>query len=204
MSVLLSKIYTKSGDQGLTGLVGGQRVPKSDLRIECYGQVDELNAHVGLLVEHLMERKLDLNPENFEKAQSWLIAIQNELFDLGSVLATAPGDSYPGMSDFESPERCERLERQMDQMLENLPNLQSFVLPGGSMLNAQAHVCRTVTRRCERLNCLLEEREASRPGTVRYLNRLSDWFFVWSRWIQKELGQEEVLWVKDSVLLCKD
>lgn len=194
MAIHLTKIYTKGGDKGSTSLVGGQRVSKSSLRLEAYGTVDELNSHVGML------RTLLNNPKgNWQiQSRSWLELIQHELFDLGSVLATAVGDHFPSMADFEDPKRESRLEDEIDLMIANLPSLNSFVLPGGSLLNAQAHVCRTVCRRAERLVCALEEHESGRPGTLRYLNRLSDWLFAFSRYVSAEEGAPEYLWIQNK------
>lgn len=190
MAIHLTKIYTKGGDKGLTSLVGGQRVSKSSLRLESYGTVDELNSIIGIL-------RTELSKPSGEwqiTSRSWLEKIQHELFDLGSVLATAASDSFAGMADFEDPRRETRLESEIDLMLVDLPALNSFVLPGGSPLNATAHLARTVCRRAERLVCALEEHEPARPGTLRYLNRLSDWLFVFSRYVSSQEGVAEYLW----------
>lgn len=149
MAIHLTRIYTKGGDKGTTALVGGQRVSKSSLRLESYGTVDELNSHIGMLRTLLGQPKGDWQIQS----RAFLEQIQHELFDLGSVLATAAGDHFPSMADFEDPYRERRLESEIDLMLENLPSLNSFVLPGGSMLNAHAHLARTVCRRAERIVC---------------------------------------------------
>jgi cob(I)alamin adenosyltransferase len=201
--VVLNKIYTRGGDQGQTSLVGGQRVPKDTLRIEAYGTVDELNAFVGLArvqVEETAEQH-----QQFLPFASTLKRIQHELFNLGSILATLPADVHPKQPQITTAE-IDRLEQEIDVANQQLPALRSFVLPGGSRLDADLHVCRTVCRRAERLLVHLA-REGSVPTpegaapegsvpveAIRYLNRLSDAFFVWSRWVNAELGRKETLW----------
>jgi cob(I)alamin adenosyltransferase len=180
----INRVYTRRGDSGETSLVGGQRRPKDDLRIEAYGTVDELNSFVGLALESARE----LRP-----LAEILRRVQHELFNLGSVLATLPEDLHPKQPRITAEETA-RLEREMDRMNENLPPLRSFVLPGGSRLNAELHVCRTVCRRAERICVTLAAREPVDPESVTYLNRLSDALFVWSRWASRELGAPENLW----------
>ena len=183
----LNRIYTKTGDKGETCLVGGQRVGKDELRLECYGTVDELNSHVGLAQSWAAGRtELELLARQLER-------VQNELFNLGSVLATLPedvGPQQPRVTDAD----IKRLEGEMDAMNAGLPPLNSFVLPGGSALNAQLHVCRTVCRRAERLVVALDRRSGAESLNIRYLNRLSDAFFVQSRWASARLGTPEKLW----------
>ncbi len=185
-ALALNRIYTRTGDQGETRLVGGQRVPKDELRLECYGTVDELNSHVGLAAT------LSEAPELAGLRKS-LIRIQHELFNLGSILATLPADVGP-----QQPRVTEagilQLEREIDAMNEDLPGLKSFVLPGGCALNAQLHVCRTVCRRAERLVVALDRESKAEAVNIRYLNRLSDAFFVQSRWASARSGAAEVLW----------
>ena len=187
----LNRIYTKRGDSGETGLVGGQRVPKDTLRIECYGTVDELNACLGLaavscreLVDHNL--RLGLLGEI-------LLRVQHELFNLGSILATLPADVHPKQPRVTATEIAQ-LEKEIDAANELLPPLRSFVLPGGSRLNAELHVCRTVCRRAERLAVALAREEEVPVEAVQYLNRLSDALFVWSRWAAQLTGVPEVLW----------
>jgi len=183
----LNRIYTKRGDSGETSLVGGQRLPKDALRIECYGTVDELNAVTGLacVTARLDERTLPL--------AGILLRVQHELFNLGSILATLPGDVGPRQPQVTEADVA-RLESEIDSMNAELPPLRSFVLPGGSELDAKLHLCRTVCRRAERLTVALARSESVPSVTVRYLNRLSDALFVWGRWANLKLGAAEVLW----------
>ena len=182
----LNRIYTKTGDEGETGLVGGQRVAKDALRIEVYGTVDELNSFVGLV----RVSAHDLGLSDFEIV---LERVQHELFNLGSVLATLPDDLHPKQPRI-TPETIARLEQDIDLYNANLPPLRSFVLPGGSRISAELHVCRTVCRRAERLLVTLSREEDVPREALLYLNRLSDAAFVWSRWVNRTLGVEEALW----------
>lgn len=185
----LNRIYTRTGDSGDTRLVGGQRVAKDDLRIECYGTVDELNAFVGVARATAEQ----FGAVSFGKLARILKRVQHELFNLGSILATLPADVHPKQPRITGAE-IEQLEREIDESNEELQPLRSFVLPGGSRLDAELHVCRTVCRRAERSLVRLA-RDASVPAeTVQYLNRLSDAFFVWSRWANHALGAPETLW----------
>jgi cob(I)alamin adenosyltransferase len=182
----LNRIYTKTGDSGETGLVGGQRVPKDAQRIEVYGTVDELNAFVGLVRLSAAENKLPDLESIFER-------VQHELFNLGSVLATLPEDLHPNQPRVNAA-TIARLERDIDQFNASLPPLRSFVLPGGSRLCAELHVCRTVCRRAERELVKLSHHEEIPHEALLYLNRLSDAFFVWSRWVNPALGVPEAIW----------
>jgi cob(I)alamin adenosyltransferase len=181
--VVLSKIYTRTGDKGETALGNGDRVPKYDLRVASYGTVDETNATVGLARLHGMGEEL--------------ARISNDLFDLGADLctpdmendATAP---YPRLRMIAG--QVDRLEAEIDVMNARLTPLRSFILPGGTPLAAQLHLCRTVCRRAERLVVELAAHEPVNPEAIRYLNRLSDWFFVAGR-IANEDGKADVLWV---------
>jgi cob(I)alamin adenosyltransferase len=182
----LNRIYTKTGDQGETGLVGGQRVAKDAQRIEVYGTVDELNSFVGLVRISAKESKLDELELIFER-------LQHELFNLGSVLATMPQDLHPNQPRI-TKETIDRLERDIDQYNASLPSLRSFVLPGGTRICAELHVCRTICRRAERALVTLSHNEEIPAEALLYLNRLSDAMFVWSRWVNQALGVEEALW----------
>ena len=183
--VVLSKIYTRTGDKGETGLGNGHRVPKFSLRVASYGTVDETNATVGIARLHAGEM------------DAALARISNDLFDLGADLctpdmendATAP---YPRLRMI-APQ-VDRLEREIDAMNADLTPLRSFVLPGGTPLAAHLHLCRTVCRRAERLVVELAAAEPVNPEAVKYLNRLSDWFFVASR-VANDGGARDVLWV---------
>lgn len=181
----LNRIYTKAGDKGETHLAGGQRVPKDSSRIECYGTVDELNAFTGMARISAQEKIPEL--------AAILLRVQHELFNLGSILATRPADVHPKQARVTEIE-IQQLEREIDHMNESLTPLRSFVLPGGSRLNTELHACRTICRRAERFAVRLSREEEIPPEAVRYLNRLSDAFFVWSRWANHVLGVPEVLW----------
>jgi cob(I)alamin adenosyltransferase len=181
----LNRIYTKTGDQGQTHLAGGQRVSKDSARIECYGTVDELNAFVGMAAISANESAPTLVPI--------LRRVQHELFNLGSILATRPEDVHPKQARITEAE-VRQLEIEIDNMNADLAPLRSFVLPGGTRLNTELHACRTICRRAERLAVTLAREEPIPAETVQYLNRLSDAFFVWSRWVNHTLGVPEVLW----------
>jgi cob(I)alamin adenosyltransferase len=183
----LNRIYTKRGDSGETALVGGQRVPKDALRIECYGTVDELNSFIGLARVSCSEEA------RLEKLGEILLRVQHELFNLGSILATLPEDVHPKQPRVTDVE-IEQLEREIDAMNEGLPPLRSFVLPGGSRVNAELHATRTICRRAERLVVALAREEQVPVEATRYLHRLSDALFVWSRWASHITGVPEVLW----------
>jgi cob(I)alamin adenosyltransferase len=183
--IALNRIYTKAGDQGQTHLAGGQRITKDSLRIECYGTVDELNAFAGMAGVSSGE----LVPE----LAAILRRVQHELFNLGSILATKPEDVYPKQARITSAE-IEQLEKEIDRLNAELAPLRSFVLPGGSRLNTELHACRTICRRAERIAVRLAREEDIPPEIIQYLNRLSDAFFVWSRWANHVLGIPEVLW----------
>lgn len=190
-SVALNRIYTRRGDGGETSLAGGQRVAKDHVRIDCYGTVDELNSFLGLARAGAEELGL-VYPELQEFA-SVLKRVQHELFNLGSILATLPQDVQPKQPRVTEAE-ITKLEREIDDTNKDLPGLRSFVLPGASALGAQLHVCRTVCRRAERLLVALSREEDLPKYSLEYLNRLSDAFFVWSRWVNTVLGVPEGLW----------
>ncbi len=176
----INRVYTRRGDGGETGLVGGQRVRKDELRIEAYGTVDELNSFIGLARQSAGELKV---------LDDILNRVQHELFNLGSILATLPEDVHPKQARITEADIAQ-LESEIDKMNEDLPELRSFVLPGGSRLNAELHICRTICRRAERICVTLGERGEN----LKYLNRLSDALFVWSRWANHRLGVAEALW----------
>lgn len=185
--VALNRIYTRRGDAGETGLVGGQRVPKDATRIEAFGTVDELNAFVGLCAVSCGE------DQRLALLGRILLRVQHELFNLGSILATQPEDVHPKQPRVTAAEIAQ-LEREIDAMNEGLPALRSFVLPGGTRVNAELHVARTVCRRAERLLVGVARGEAVPSEAIQYLNRLSDALFVWGRWVNQALGVPEVLW----------
>lgn len=190
-SIHLNRIYTRAGDRGQTRLVGGQLVAKDDLRIDCYGTVDELNSFVG--AARFTAEDLAGKFESLEPFAKTLKRVQHELFNLGSILATLPEDVHPKQPTITAADVHE-LERSIDAANDVLPSLRSFVLPGGSRLEAELHICRTVCRRAERLLVALAVVSSVPPETIQYLNRLSDAFFVWSRWVNLITGQTETLW----------
>ncbi|MBI1418624.1 MAG: cob(I)yrinic acid a,c-diamide adenosyltransferase [Limimaricola sp.] len=184
--VVLNKIYTKTGDDGETALGNGARVAKFSARVSAYGTVDELNATLGMARIHAAGRFDDQ-----------LAMIQNDLFDLGADLcrpdmATDAEASYPVLRMQDS--QVDRLESEIDAMTAGLSALKSFILPGGSALAAHLHLCRTVARRAERLVVELAVAEDVNPAALKYLNRLSDWFFQAAR-IANDNGHTDVLWV---------
>lgn len=187
----INRVYTRRGDDGETSLAGGQRVAKDGPRIEAYGAVDELNCFVGA-ARALAEEMSDRNGRVWPLV-AILLRVQHELFNLGSILATLPEDVHPRQARVTDAEVAQ-LEREMDRMNADLPPLRSFVLPGSGRLNAALHVCRAVCRRAERLSVSLARVESVPPEAVRYLNRLSDAFFVWSRWASHVVSEEETLW----------
>jgi cob(I)alamin adenosyltransferase len=187
----IDKVYTRGGDAGETSLIGGERVSKASPRLECYGTVDELNACLGLV-------RLSLEAS---KAGPHLLPIihrvQNELFNLGAVLATADAATMAKLPQIEQ-RHIDALERDIDAVNDDLPALKSFVLPGGGWASAHFHLARTVARRAERLvvglaNNVAAGEVVSELG-VHYLNRLSDALFVWGRWAALKDGQAEPLW----------
>ncbi|MBW3127852.1 cob(I)yrinic acid a,c-diamide adenosyltransferase [Hymenobacter profundi] len=177
------KIYTKTGDQGLTSLIGGTRVPKSSLRIDCYGTVDELNAYIGLL------RDQDVNGSR----RGLLKEIQDRLFTMGASLASDPEKSKMKIPDLHA-EDVALLEQEMDRMNAGLPELREFILPGGHPSVSVSHVARCVCRRAERLVIHLREESFVADLVIVYLNRLSDYLFVLGRQMAYDLGAEEVTW----------
>ncbi|MDA1315834.1 MAG: cob(I)yrinic acid a,c-diamide adenosyltransferase [Acidobacteria bacterium] len=190
-SISLNRIYTKTGDGGQTRLVNGRLIPKDDLKIEAYGTVDELNSFVGMAC--VSARELAAAFPAMGRFADTLVRVQHELFNLGSILATDPAEIHPKQPRVTEADVA-KLESDIDEMNADLDRLPSFVLPGGCRLNTELHVCRTVCRRAERIVIALSKKEDVAPDSIRYLNRLSDAFFVWSRWVCKQLGTDEVLW----------
>jgi cob(I)alamin adenosyltransferase len=186
-NVTLSRIYTRTGDGGDTGLVGGSRVSKDDVRIEAYGTVDELNAFVGLARAAVLDSSKD------DALARALLRVQHQLFNLGSMLSTPPGKLTPKQPQV-APADVDWLEQMMDKVTGTLPPLRSFVLPGGSSVNGLLHIARTVCRRAERHCVRLRKTGGCGDLEVRYLNRLSDALFVWSRQAAAQLGHAETLW----------
>lgn len=177
------KIYTKTGDTGETSLYGGRRVPKFDLHLEALGQVDEANAALGLAFTQL----------GAEMYWTELEAIQNDLFTIGSELATPPDETIAGFSLI-TDLRTTELEQAIDVMEAELPKLSNFILPSGSSLAAHLHLARTVVRRAERAVTRLAAQEQVRPEVIQYLNRLSDYLFVLARHANMKAGGKETKW----------
>lgn len=190
----INRVYTRRGDTGTTDLVGGQTVSKAHPRIEAYGTVDELNATIGAARQVILDEYGD--DSAFRDLAETLLRVQHELFNLGSVLATLPedvGEQMPRITD----EDVEALEESIDAYNEDLPELRSFVLPGGSRLNVELHRARTLCRRAERTAVrLVDQKEAEVDSeAIGYLNRLGDALFVWSRWVIVQAAHgDEVVW----------
>jgi cob(I)alamin adenosyltransferase len=196
----INRVYTRKGDGGGTRLVGGQKVSKGDLRIESYGTIDELNAFIGAARQTIIDRH-DAN-EGLQGLGQELLRVQHELFNLGSVLATLPEDVVEQMPRVTQVD-VDALEASIDRCNEDLAQLRSFVLPGGSRLNADLHIARTVCRRAERLIVRLSEVAEVESDAIAYVNRLSDALFVWSRWASYAEGVEEVLWQPNMASTAK-
>ena len=189
----INRVYTRTGDEGETGLIGDKRTSKANLLIEAYGTIDELNSAIGFARDHLDDKTIELKPV--------LIRLQQELFDLGSEVATPASVSIEGIRKCE-PRNTTALEELCDMYNEGLPELHSFILPGGSRLCSSLHMARTICRRCERAvvryNEVPSNKEKVSGEVVKYLNRLSDALFVLSRWVLHKQGIPEVLWVMSS------
>ena len=186
--VKLNKIYTRTGDDGTTGLVAGERRAKYDLRIEAYGTVDEANAVIGMV---------RLHTPTMADLDAMLMRIQNDCFDLGADLATPDTGEKPEYEPLRIVDaQVERIEADIDLLNADLEPLRSFVLPGGTPAAAHLHLARTVARRAERLMVELaaQDNETVNPAAIRFANRLSDFFFVAARWVNDH-GRADVLWV---------
>lgn len=187
----LNRIYTRRGDLGETSLAGGKRILKDHPRIRAYGTIDELSAFIGAAC--VSAQDLASGHREIARLGAILLRVQHELFNLGSILAASPGDTGPKQPTVTAAD-IQQLETEIDQANSQLEPLPSFVLPGGCRLNTDLHICRTVCRRAERLVLSLSRQEPVPPETLRYLNRLSDAFFVWSRQVCAVLGVTETLW----------
>ena len=191
----ITKVYTRTGDAGQTRLAGGQQVSKDSLRVEAYGTVDELNASVGL-VRAMNEEAIAVigAAKQLEQDLRW---VQNKLFDVGSLLATAPGQTFKNMPTIRAQDAV-RLERTMDRCQKELPPLKEFILPGGGRVAATLHQARTICRRAERICVRLAREETLDVQIIKFLNRLSDALFVWARWVAKTQGEPEFLWERET------
>jgi len=189
-NIRINKVYTRNGDHGKTSLIGGVKVDKDDLRIDAYGTIDELNSVLGLCISEI--NKIE-NKKIKEETIKIFTRIQNELFNLGSSLSRLDIDKE---SNFPSIKRVNiiKLENEIDQYNVKLPELTSFVLPGGSTINALLHLARTICRRAERISVTLMKRTKIDENILPYLNRLSDLFFVFSRWFSHKMNRSENLW----------
>lgn len=191
----ITKVYTRTGDAGQTRLAGGQQVWKDCLRVEAYGTVDELNASIGL-VRAMNAESLATSPAStqLEEDLRW---VQNKLFDVGSILATAPGQTFNNMPTVTAKD-VTKLERMIDRCQKDLAPLKEFILPGGGKVSATLHQARTICRRAERVCIRLTREETVGAELNKYLNRLSDALFVLARWVAKTQGEPEFLWERES------
>lgn len=180
-----SKVYTLTGDKGTTSLVGGQRVAKDDIRVEAYGTVDELNAHLGMLAHALKGQNAEV--------EQLLFKIQNKLFNLGAYLATEQSNVEAPVYGLDDSD-VKAVEAMIDSLDEQLPPMRGFILPGGTRASVCCDLCRTITRRAERRVVTLASRQPLNPLAQRYLNRLSDFFFILARHCNVTAGVDEVLW----------
>ncbi len=190
----ITKVYTRTGDAGKTRLAGGQQVWKDSLRVEAYGTIDELNASVGVV----RAMNADVVDEYTAAAQleDELRWVQNKLFDVGSILATAPGQTFKNMPQVGAQD-VTRLEKLIDRCQKDLEPLKEFILPGGGKVSGFLHQARTVCRRAERLCVALSKTEPVDSTIIKFVNRLSDALFVMARWVAKTQGEPEFLWERD-------
>lgn len=191
-------IYTKTGDNGTTSLVGGRRVKKYDQRVEAYGTVDELNAHIGMLATMMRDKSIDLEMafdvrEQFENCYKQLKTAQNKLFVIQTLLATEDEETYKKLPQLDDNATNE-MEAWIDDIDKRLPTLKSFVIPGGTTISAQAHIARTVCRRAERQIVRLAEEENIEEKIKKYINRTSDYLFVISRYALILENKAENFW----------
>lgn len=179
------KIYTKTGDNGSTSLLGGTKVPKDDWRLEAYGTVDELNSFIGLLSDKIISRV-----GNVSTSLDQLEQIQNDLFRIGSVLSYDHLGKMKIELSYVSETDIEKLEKWIDEMQETLPELKNFIIPGGDEVISLCHICRTITRRAERKSI----HAIQYPLILIYLNRISDYFFVLARFLNDKMGYKDKIW----------
>jgi len=191
----ITKVYTRTGDAGQTRLAGGQQVWKDSVRVEAYGTVDELNAALGF-VRALNAEALhgSAQASQLEEDLRWA---QNKLFDVGGILATAPGQTFANMPTVKEQDVVE-LERMIDRCQQDLSPLQEFIMPGGGKVSAALHQARTICRRAERIGVRLAREEAVDPVIIKFLNRLSDALYVLARWTAKTQGEPESLWERNA------
>ena len=191
----ITKVYTKTGDKGKTRLAGGQQVWKDSVRVEAYGDVDELNSSLGVVRAFNSDSVgTHSSADRLEEELRWM---QNKLFDVGGLLATAPGQTFKNMPTITARD-VTRLEKLIDKCQKDLPPLKEFILPGGGKISSLLHQARTICRRAERLCVRLGREEPLDPALVRFLNRLSDTLFVLARWMGKQQIEQEFLWQRDA------
>lgn len=194
--VRITKVYTRTGDAGRTRLAGGQPVWKDCLRVEAYGHVDELNAAIGVACAFLEAAG---HVRAWSRVKQDLRWVQNKLFDIGGLLATAPGQTFKNMPRI-TPHDVARLERMIDTCQKDLPPLKDFILPAGGQTGSLLHLARTICRRAERVCVRLSRKEQVDSAIMQYLNRLSDTLFVLARWVAKRSKEPEVLWQRDPLV----
>ncbi len=190
----ITKVYTRTGDAGKTRLAGGQQVWKDSLRVEAYGTVDELNASIGVV--RVMNADMMGRQARAEQLEEDLRWIQNKLFDIGGILATAPGQTFKNMPQVTELD-VTRLEKMIDRCQKDLAPLKEFILPGGGKVSGFLHQARTIGRRAERVCVQLAKEEPVEKAILKYVNRLSDALFVLARWAAKTQGEPEFLWQRD-------
>ena len=190
-------IYTKTGDKGTTSLIGGTRVPKYDLRVECYGTLDELNCHLGLVRDLIIKKEKQLGKSKAEIINNLnvveLLSIITTLFNAQAIVACEKDDikkAIPLVTD----ENIEMLEKRIDLLEKELPIMKSFILPTGYYLASEINIARTICRRSERLLCKLNDEKGVNENVLKYINRLSDYLFILSRKMMKDRKREEILW----------
>ncbi|MDF0651918.1 MAG: cob(I)yrinic acid a,c-diamide adenosyltransferase [Nitrospira sp.] len=190
----ITKVYTRTGDAGKTRLAGGQQVWKDSLRVEAYGAVDELNASIGVVRVINADMNDEVQPaKQLEEELRW---VQNKLFDVGSILATAPGQTFKNMPQVAAQDVL-RLEQLIDRCQKDLEPLKEFILPGGGKVSGFLHQARTICRRAERVCVALSKSEPVDSTIIKFVNRLSDTLFVLGRWVAKTQGEPEFLWERD-------
>ncbi len=192
----ITKVYTRTGDAGKTRLAGGQEIWKDSLRVNVYGTTDELNSMIGLV--RVFNSDNGGQQPNAVRLEEFLRWVQNKLFDLGGILATAPGETFKNMPSVTS-DHVLRLEQWIDECQQDLEPLREFILPGGGKVSGFLHQSRTICRRAERLCVTLSREESIDENLVKFLNRLSDALFVWARWVAKSRGEREFLWERETL-----
>ncbi|MDA7980742.1 MAG: cob(I)yrinic acid a,c-diamide adenosyltransferase [Pirellulales bacterium] len=198
MTVRLNRIYTKSGDKGMTRLSRGVEISKGSLQVESYGMMDEVNSHLGVIRSWAIYQHTDSHPEIAEETEKTFEAIQNIMFDIGRILARPIIDednkATPEDYDSSKDERVLFLEERIDTYRTEFDAVSSFTIPGGCMLNAYAHVARTTCRRWERIIVRRREEMPTEDWILVYINRLSDYLYAYSRWVSNRLSDAELLW----------